>query len=127
MSGCLELKIVVRYEGLKATQYFSKFTNRSDDVFREDLLALRLPHPKRENTTFVSYGCVECVWPLVPKNGVRRQFRNNQKRCWLNTHSQILHKQVMTKTNPSNHAEQEAFKGLLEKLSMYFLTISWAM
>ena len=77
MSGgneCLELKIIVRYEGLKATQYFSKYTQRSDIVFRDDLLALRLPHPKRENTTFISYGCVECVWPLVPKNGVRGDF-----------------------------------------------------
>ena len=73
-NGCLELKIIVRYEGLKATQYFSKYTQRSDIVFRDDLLALRLPHPKRENTTFISYGCVECVWPLVPKNGVRGDF-----------------------------------------------------
>lgn len=70
-NGCLELKIIVRYEGLKATQYFSKYTTKSDDVFREDLLALKLPHPRRENTTFISHGCVECVWPLVPKNGVR--------------------------------------------------------
>ena len=73
-NGSLDLKITVRYEGLKATQYFSKYTNRSDAVFREDLLALKLPHPKRENTTFLSHGCVECVWPLVPKNGVRGGF-----------------------------------------------------
>ena len=84
MSGCLELKIVVRYEGLKATQYFSKFTTRSDDVFREDLLSLKLPHPKRDNTTFISHGCIECVWPLVPKNGVRRRFQiYSKKRYWL--------------------------------------------
>lgn len=79
MSGCLELKIIVRYEGLKATQYFSKYTPRSDDVFRDDLLALKLPHPKRGNTTFISHGCVECVWPLVPKNGVRWLCRNQSK------------------------------------------------
>jgi hypothetical protein len=73
-SGCLEIRITVRYEGLKATQYFSKFTNRSDAVVRDDLLALKLPHPKRGNTTFISYGCVECVWPLIPRNGVRGGF-----------------------------------------------------
>ena len=69
-NGCLELKITVRYEGLKATQYFSKYTHRSEVVLKDDLLALKLPHPKRGNTTFISHGCVECVWPLVPKNGV---------------------------------------------------------
>ena len=69
--GCLELKIFVRYEGLKATQYFSKFTSESGVVLREDLLALKLPHPKRANTTFISYGYVECLWPMVPKYGVR--------------------------------------------------------
>lgn len=74
VSSCqesLEIKVTIRYEGLKATQYFSKFTQQSDDVFRKDMLALKLPHPKRENTTFISYGCVECVWPLISKNGVR--------------------------------------------------------
>ena len=69
--GFLELKIIVRYEGLKATQYFSKFTPQSNSVLREDLLCFKLPHPKRENVTFMSHGCVECVWPSVPKNGVR--------------------------------------------------------
>lgn len=76
ISGCSELKITVRYEGLKATQYFSKFTPQSEAVFRQDLLILKLPHPKRENTTFISYGCVECFWPSVPKNGVRGILNN---------------------------------------------------
>ncbi|KAF8799813.1 hypothetical protein BYT27DRAFT_7200793 [Phlegmacium glaucopus] len=97
--GTLELKIIVRYEGLKATQYFSKYTSESDVVLRDDLLTLKLPHPKRENTTFISYGCVECVWPLVPRNG-------------------LLHKQIMTKTRPHNPHEQQALATLLGQLSI---------
>ncbi|KAF8154511.1 hypothetical protein B0H34DRAFT_525943 [Crassisporium funariophilum] len=68
-SGVLELKLLVRYQGLKATQYFSKYTSESDSAFREDLSQLKLPLPKRSNTTFVSHGFVQCSWPAVQKNG----------------------------------------------------------
>ncbi|KAH9476060.1 hypothetical protein JR316_0011630 [Psilocybe cubensis] len=54
--GDFEIKLQIRYFGLKATQYFSKFTPESDATFRGDLTSLKLPHPKRENTTFVSHG-----------------------------------------------------------------------
>jgi len=67
----LELRLVIRYSGIKATQYFSKFTPESDKVFRDDILALKLPHPKRENTNFLSHGSVECFWPETQRNGVR--------------------------------------------------------
>ena len=73
-TGYHEITLVVRYHGLKATQYFSKWTQESDRVFREDLTALRLPHPKRESTTFVSFGCIQAVWPSVPKHGVIRSL-----------------------------------------------------
>lgn len=69
-SGNHEITLLVRYDGVKATQYFSKWTQESDRVFREDLTTLRLPHPKRENTTFLSYGCIQAFWPSVPKSGV---------------------------------------------------------
>lgn len=118
--GKLDLKLIIRYEGLKATQYFSKFTPDSYIVLRGDLTALKLPHPKQEKTTFISYGCVECVWPLVPKNGVRGHsstYLGCQRRLTEN-HSQILHKQVMTRTRP---ADKQAFRTLLGQLSMYFI------
>ena len=70
----LDFRLVVIYNGVKATQYFTKFTPESVDVFRSDLTALKLPHPKKENMTFVSHGHVECFWYGVQKNGVRRVF-----------------------------------------------------
>lgn len=122
-NGCLEqlidLKIIVRYEGLKATQHFSNYTQRSDEIFRDDILTLKLPLPKRENTTFISYGCVECVWPLVPKDGVRG---GSQRRSLTEIHiiSQLHHKQIIIKINPRNAAEEEVWVASLAKLSMYF-------
>jgi len=122
--GNLELKIIVRYEGLKATQYFSKYTSASDAVLREDLLALKLPHAKRENTTFISYGCVACVWPVVPKNGVRGYGFELIFEAGGNLiiyFFQILHKQIITKIKPNNPHEQKALGILLANLSMYFI------
>jgi hypothetical protein len=101
---CILLKIIFRYEGLKATQYFSKFTSKTDAVFRDDVFALKLPHPKRENTTFVSYGCVECAWPLVPKDGA-------------------LHNQVLSKIKPHNPEDRRALGILLNKLSISSLAV----
>ena len=118
--GCLELKIFVRYEGLKATQYFSKFTSESAVVLREDLLALKLPHPKRANTTFISYGYVECLWPMVPKYGVRGCQKWVKKNI-IEMHffsKQLLHKQIISKTRPQSFDEKKAFKALLKELSM---------
>ncbi|KJA15656.1 hypothetical protein HYPSUDRAFT_358406 [Hypholoma sublateritium FD-334 SS-4] len=83
--GYHEITLLVRYDGVKATQYFSKWTQESDRVFREDLTALRLPHPKRENTTFLSYGYIQSIWPSVPKSGpflnqIQRGISPNENR-----------------------------------------------
>ncbi|KAF8962106.1 hypothetical protein BDZ97DRAFT_1826411 [Flammula alnicola] len=94
----LELKLIVRYHGIKATQYFSKYTDESNNVFRNDLQVLKLPHPKRDNTTFISHGCIECVWPAVAKEGV-------------------LHKHLKNKTQPPPEL-QAAFKETLSELSI---------
>ncbi|PPQ85126.1 hypothetical protein CVT25_004226 [Psilocybe cyanescens] len=93
-----EIKLQVRYNGLKATQYFSKFTPESENVFREDLFSLRLPYPKREKTTFISYGCIECAWPAVRKDGT-------------------LHKQIALKS--------QAPKDLLKELSISNITTKY--
>ena len=69
----LEVKIIVRYDGLKATQYFQKYTSDSDKVLRDDLLLLKLPLPKLGNTTFISHGCVECRWPLIRRDSVNKK------------------------------------------------------
>jgi hypothetical protein len=70
----LDFRLIVVYNGVKATQYFTKFTQDSVDVFRSDLLALKLPHPKRENMIFVSHGHIECFWYGAPMDGVRLAF-----------------------------------------------------
>ncbi|KAF8884429.1 hypothetical protein CPB84DRAFT_1789191 [Gymnopilus junonius] len=70
----LEVKVYIRYQGLKATQYFTKFTWESMVEVREDLTALKLPQPKKENVNLLSHGCVECVWQNVPYNQVRWCF-----------------------------------------------------
>jgi hypothetical protein len=67
----LDFRLTVLYHGLKATQYFSKFTEESISVLKEDLLTLGLPHPRKENITLLSHGLVECFWPSARKNHVR--------------------------------------------------------
>ncbi|KDR79247.1 hypothetical protein GALMADRAFT_1229889 [Galerina marginata CBS 339.88] len=66
----LDLKLLVRYHGIKATQYFAKFTPESENILRDDLTVLKLPHPKRENMTLLLHGYLECFWPGAPKGGV---------------------------------------------------------
>ncbi|KAF9555379.1 hypothetical protein CPC08DRAFT_821098 [Agrocybe pediades] len=100
----IDLKLQVRYQGLKATQYFSKYTADSEAVFREDLTALKLPLPKSSNITFVSYGCVECVWP-----GTNR--------------TTILYRNITLKTSPSDPEQQHAYRQLLNQLSIVKLAV----
>lgn len=73
--NAIEVKLTIHYYGLKATQYFSKTSPESEDVFLDDLLALKLPHPKRGNTTLISFGRMQCIWPSVQKHGVRLRFQ----------------------------------------------------
>ncbi|PPQ96908.1 hypothetical protein CVT26_005894 [Gymnopilus dilepis] len=70
MSGDLELRLHINYHGLKATQYFTKFTAESQAVLRQDLLTLKLPHPKKDQMVLLSHGLVECVWYNVQPNHV---------------------------------------------------------
>ena len=70
MHPMLELKLLIRYHGVKATQYFSKFTDLSVSILRQDLIALRLPHPKVCHITLLSHGLVECCWPSARKDHV---------------------------------------------------------
>lgn len=66
----LDFRLTVWYNGLKATQYFSKFTQESIKVLKDDLTDLGLPHPRRENISLLSHGVVECFWPSAEKNHV---------------------------------------------------------
>jgi hypothetical protein len=67
----IDVTVTFRYHGLKATQYFAKFTPQSLKVIREDALQLRIPHPKAENVTLVTHGEVEFSWYDVESYGVR--------------------------------------------------------
>ncbi|CAA7270426.1 unnamed protein product [Cyclocybe aegerita] len=102
--GSLELRLTVRYEGLKATQYFAKFTSESDKVFRDDLLALKLPHPRMEHTNLLSHGSVECFWESVQKDGA-------------------LHQQLVNKALPSDKENQVILAENLKDLSIAKLTV----
>lgn len=74
-----------------------------------------------EETRHLSRMAVSNVFGrLFPRMGCVGCVEISQKRYWLNTHSQILHKQVITKTDPRNPAEREALGIILGKLSMYF-------
>ncbi|KAJ3511246.1 hypothetical protein NLJ89_g4208 [Agrocybe chaxingu] len=102
--GDLELRLIVRYEGLKATQYFAKYTPESEKVFRDDLQALKLPHPKRENTNLLSHGSVECFWESVQKDGV-------------------LHQHLVYKALPPDKGNQRILAENLKNLSIAKLTL----
>ncbi|KAF9527265.1 hypothetical protein CPB83DRAFT_428846 [Crepidotus variabilis] len=69
-SSLIDVYLIIRYEGLKATQYFSKFTNESVNELRKDLADIGLPHPKRENIQLLSHGTVECYWQTTRKNNI---------------------------------------------------------
>lgn len=68
----VQITIEVRYYGIKATQYFSKWTEVSEQVFIGDLSVLKVPHPKRDNIEIVSHGCIQGRWPAVQRGGVCR-------------------------------------------------------
>ena len=65
--------ITVRYEGKKA-QDIAANCQQGLQILRDDLLCLKLPQPKRENTTFFHETTSSCgyvfFWPLVQEFGV---------------------------------------------------------
>ncbi|KAJ3563982.1 hypothetical protein NP233_g8594 [Leucocoprinus birnbaumii] len=58
------LVVTIKYGGLKATQYFSKYTADSYQQLLNDLTELGFPHPKKTNIVFKSYGTLEFFWPI---------------------------------------------------------------
>ncbi|KAF9465993.1 hypothetical protein BDZ94DRAFT_1296168 [Collybia nuda] len=103
MNDEVAVSIWLLYGGTKA-EFFSGLPNNvAVTLLLEDLLRLKLPHPKRENIEFISgrnnaRGC-SFFWPRVPFNG-------------------LLHKQLKVRTRPT-HEFYETHQRLLESLSMY--------
>ncbi|KAF5353984.1 hypothetical protein D9756_007078 [Leucocoprinus leucothites] len=64
MSNSSSLVITIKYGGLKATQFFSKYTAKSYQQLLSDLTELGFPHPKRANIVFKSHGTLEFFWPI---------------------------------------------------------------
>lgn len=63
--------VTVKYGGLKATQFFSKFTAQAIQQLLNDLNELGIPHPKRSNIVLISHGTIEFFWPI----GLHEQVR----------------------------------------------------
>lgn len=63
--------VTVKYEGLKATQFFSKYTTEAYKQLLNDLAELGFPHPKRSNIVFLSHGTLEFFWTTQPREKVR--------------------------------------------------------
>lgn len=61
----IDLTVTIRYHGVKATAYFSKFTGESIKVVRGDIAALKIPQPKTTSFELVSHGCVEFGWDMM--------------------------------------------------------------
>jgi len=62
--------ITVKYGGVKATQYFSKYTMDSYRQLLRDLRKLGFPHPKRSNIVLISHGVVEFFWSIEHNESV---------------------------------------------------------
>jgi hypothetical protein len=57
--------ITIKYGGLKATQFFSKYTAQAYRQLLEDLRELGFPFPKKSNIVFLSHGTLEFFWPIA--------------------------------------------------------------
>jgi len=62
--------ITVKYGGVKATQYFSKYTMDSYRQLISDLKKLGFPQPKRSNIVLISHGVVEFFWSIEHNENV---------------------------------------------------------
>ncbi|KAF5339749.1 hypothetical protein D9611_009131 [Ephemerocybe angulata] len=96
----LDITVAIRYRGLKATQYFSKLDKDSIEILRQDLIALKIPHPKAESIYLTSHGCVEFFWTGIEPH-------------------KILHKNLLQKLRPTDSIAQQNLQNLLNDLSMY--------
>ncbi|KIJ94941.1 hypothetical protein K443DRAFT_683374 [Laccaria amethystina LaAM-08-1] len=95
----IDLTVTIRYHGVKATAYFSKFTEESIKVVRGDIAALRMPQPKTTSFELVSHGCVEFGWDMmVAKN--------------------MIHKALIQKIDPSRPEDKQGLKEQLRELSI---------
>jgi hypothetical protein len=63
--------ITIKYGGLKATQFFSKYTAEAYRQLLEDLRVLGFPFPKKSNIVFLSHGTLEFFWPIALHEKVR--------------------------------------------------------
>ncbi|KAG6888597.1 hypothetical protein C0995_007116 [Termitomyces sp. Mi166 len=83
MPDTLDLVVNVQYHGPKAREFYPG-SPRAMDILREDLLTLKLPHPKKEKTLIRALpgGKGECafMWPAVPTRSVLR--RHLSTRIW---------------------------------------------
>jgi hypothetical protein len=66
------LIITIKYRGIKATQFFSKYTTESYQELLNDLTELGFPHPKKGNIVFKSHGTLEFFWTIEPQEKVCR-------------------------------------------------------
>ncbi|GLB40897.1 hypothetical protein LshimejAT787_0901120 [Lyophyllum shimeji] len=83
----LDLTVTVWYRGLKAKDFYPD-SPLGIKILREDLLSLKLPHPKIENITIKQRpnGVGECVfvWPAAPHGGVL--YKHLTGRIWGRDH-----------------------------------------
>lgn len=76
-SRTISLVVTILYSGDKAQYIAADNQNDGVRILWEDLPHVKLPYPKRENTTFVSYETMglfgyEFFWPSVKEFGVSR-------------------------------------------------------
>lgn len=73
MADTVDLSVSLRYTVPKS-YYMFPGSLEGIKKLREDLVTLKLPHPKQENMSFTPFldGTSECsfFWPSVPRNGV---------------------------------------------------------
>jgi hypothetical protein len=77
MNDEIELSVWVLYGGAKAEYFTGRPNDSSTRMLLNDLVKLKLPHPKRDNIDFISgrdgaYGG-SFFWPKIPLNGVSSQ------------------------------------------------------
>lgn len=110
-SRTISLVVTILYSGDKAQYIAADNQNDGVRILWEDLPHVKLPYPKRENTTFVSYETMglfgyEFFWPSVKEFGP-------------------LHNTLIAHITPKGAESIAHHEQILEDLSMYvFLTLS---
>ncbi|KAG5645397.1 hypothetical protein DXG03_006350 [Asterophora parasitica] len=103
MGGTSDLTVTIRYYGTKAQDFYPN-SSKGLKVLKEDLLTLKLPHPKSENVKITKGQCV-FKWLNVSVNGV-------------------LHKHLVTKIWGRNNENAHIQRAALEELSMHVISPS---